>query len=658
MIAEAVRKKLDTLPASAGVYVFRDHEGGVLYVGKARSLRSRVRSYFQPSVSDSRFFISLLERELGDIETFVVDTEKEAALLENQLIKQHQPRYNVKLRDDKDYLSLRLSPKSAWPRLEVVRRPRPDGARYFGPYHSATSARQTLRLVNRFFQLRTCTDSEMKSRARPCLQYQIKRCPAPCVMEVDREEYGQQVEAVALFLDGRHDELVDHLESKMKSVADAMEYERAAVYRDQLRAVERAREEQRVAVVKDVDQDVIGVHRQADQAEVAVLMIRGGKLVGVRTYDLERSSLPNDELVASFVSEYYREGSFVPEEVVVPMELEAMGGLEALLADRRGGRVSLIAPKRGTKVRLVRMATDNAEHAFREKMRDKEDVEQRLGELQRRLRLPTPPRRIECVDVSHTGGEDTVAAIVALENGAPDRKRYRTFHVRRVRGGDDYGAMYEVLARRFRRGKSAEKGWELPDLMVVDGGKGQLNVALAALADLGITELPVVALAKEKVLARSASGGLRAGAAAGEDEETALGEKVVDRVYLPGQKNPIALRESSPALMVLALARDEAHRVSNRLREKVGKRKTIRSELEAVPGIGPKTRRRLLGTLGSLRAVQLADEELLVRAGATRAQAKAIRSHLHRPEPEAAPPPVAADRAEDQAVENAFRAEE
>ena len=643
VLAENVRKKLDTLPASAGVYVFRDREGGVLYVGKARSLRSRVRSYFQPSVSDSRFFIALLERELGDIETFVVDTEKEAALLENQLIKQHQPRYNVKLRDDKDYLSLRLSPKSAWPRLEVVRRPRPDGARYFGPYHSATSARQTLRLVNRFFQLRTCTDSEMKSRARPCLQYQIKRCPAPCVMEVDREEYGQQVEAVGLFLDGRHDELVDHLEGKMKSAAEAMEYERAAVYRDQLRAVERAREEQRVAVVKDVDQDVIGLHRQADQSEVAVLMIRGGKLVGVRTYDLERSSLPDDELVASFVSEYYREGAFVPDEVVVPMDLEAMAGLEAVLADRRGGRVSLVAPKRGVKVRLVRMATDNAEHAFREKMRDKEDVEARLSEMQRRLRLPTLPRRIECVDVSHTGGEDTVAAVVALENGAPDRKRYRTFHVRRVRGGDDYGAMYEVLARRFRRGKSAEKGWELPDLMVVDGGKGQLNVALAALQDLGITELPVVALAKEK--------------------ETALGDRVVDRVYLPGQKNPIALRESSPALMALALARDEAHRVSNRLREKVGKRRKIRSELEAVPGIGPKTRRRLLGTLGSMRAVQLADEEMLVRAGATRSQAKAIREHMHRPEPEGAGagsvvPPAGAERAEDEAVENAFRAEE
>ncbi len=629
MLPERVQQKLDTLPTSPGVYVFRAPDEAVLYVGKARSLRSRVRSYFTPSVSDERYFIPELADTIGDLETFVVETEKEAALLENQLIKELRPRYNVKLRDDKDYLSLRLKTGAAWPRLEVVRRPKPDGARYFGPYHSATAARQTLRLVNRFFQLRTCTDADFRSRARPCLQYQIKRCPAPCVKEVDRAEYGEQVRLVGLFLDGRHDELVRDLQSKMGDASKELEFELAATYRDQLRAVERVREEQRVSVVKDVDQDVIGLYRQGDQAEVAVLMVREGKLVGVRTYDLKRSALPDEELVASFLAEYYDEGTFVPAEVLLEREIDAMDGLAELLSDRRGTKVSLVVPQRGARKKLVSMALDNAAHAFREKQREREDVAERLGQLVKRLRLPRVPHRIECIDVSHIGGEDTVAVIVALCDGAPDKKRYRSFVVKKATPGDDYGAMFEVLGRRFARGQKREAGWELPDLMVVDGGKGQLGVAMAALRDLGIEDQPVVALAKEK--------------------ENVLGDKLVDRVYVPGAKNAIAVRESS-ALRILALARDEAHRASNALREKRGKKRRFKSELDGVPGVGPKTRAKLLERLGSLEQVRLASAEALVKAGATRKQALAIRRALGRP--------GEAREAEDQAVDNAFDSEE
>jgi excinuclease ABC subunit C len=609
--------KLDNLPTSPGVYLFRGKNAELLYVGKARSLRNRVRSYFQDGRSDTRYFISQLSRELTDIETLVVDSEKEAALLEHSLIREHQPRYNVKLRDDKEYLSLRLDAKVSWPRLEVVRKPKPDGALYFGPYHSATAARKTLRLINRHFQLRTCTDTDFQSRLRPCLQYQIKRCLGPCVYEVDSARYQEQVGDVAMFLDGRHDELRSLLETRMKAAAAVLEYERAALHRDQLRAIERVREKNRVSIAHAKDQDVFGSYRLGDKVELAVLQVRAGRLNNVRTYALSKVSAPDDELMAHFVAEYYAPGSFVPEEVLLPVEVEAMNGLSEMLSELKQRSVSVLVPKKGPRAELVDMARENASHAFREKARANQDVDERLLAVKERLRLPVLPRRIECVDVSHTGGSETVASIVALLDGKPDKKRYRSFHVKRVSGGDDYSAMYEVLLRRLRRGRAEEPGWELPDVLMVDGGRGQLNIALKALEDLGIADLPLVALAKEK--------------------PNVLGEKLVDRVYLPNQKNPIELRENHAALGMLALARDEAHRASNALRLKLGHRRRLKSRLDEIAGIGPKTRARLLKALGSVKAVEQADAVALRNAGATEAQALAILRAFHGPlSPEAA----------------------
>jgi len=628
VVAEAAQRKLEKLPASPGVYVFHGADGKVLYVGKARSLRSRVRSYFQPGSSDVRAFVSRLERELADIETFVTHTDKEAALLENQLIKSHQPKYNVKLRDDKEYLSLRLDAKKPWPRLEVVRRPKPDGAQYFGPYHSATAARQTLRLVNRYFQLRTCTDTEFRMRSRPCLQYQIKRCPGPCVLDVDQEEYRAQVANVARFLDGRHDELVRDLDARMHDASGDLEYERAAVYRDQLRAVERAQEEQRVAGVQKSDQDVIGFHRQGDQVEVAVLSMRGGRLFGVRTLPLRRVAVPNDEMLGGFLRQHYAERPSVPDEILIPVPIEMSEALEELLSEDRKRRVHIVQPKRGAKAKLLDLARENAEHAYRENERAREDVEARLEGLQKQLRLTVLPRTIECVDISHTGGEETVAVFVALKDGSPAKERYRSFRVRTVSGGDDYGAMYEVLVRRLRRGKNDEEGWELPDLLVVDGGKGQLGVAMRAMEDVGVKDLEVASVAKPRV--------------------TAAGEEEGDRVFRPGQKNAIPVRSSS-ALSLLLLARDETHRASNALRKKVGKKRRLQSELDGVPGVGPKTRAKLLRALGSMSGVLAATDEQLIEAGATKRQAQAIREALGR----AAVTPDA-ETAEDAAVENAF----
>jgi excinuclease ABC subunit C len=637
-LPDVVTQKLDALPVSPGVYVFLDKKGGVLYVGKARSLRSRVRSYFQPGQSDTRFFIERLDREIGDLETFVAKNEKEAALLENALIKERKPRYNFKLRDDKDFLSLRLDPRENWPRLTVLRRPKPDGAWYFGPYDSATSARRTLRTVNRFFKLRTCRDTDFARRERPCLQYQIKRCAGPCVFEVDRAEYGAQAELVRLFLEGRHDDLVVDLEDRMKVAAGELAFERAASYRDQLRAIDRVREEQRVEVVKDVDQDAIGLYVQGDRGEIAIVNIRGGRMTNVRTFDIAQVAIPDEEIVAAFVASYYVSAGSLPDEILLPVEIEAMEGLADVLSEERAKKVRISLPQRGGRKDLVRMATENAEHAFKEKLREREDVEARLEEVKNKLRLPRLPHRIECIDVSHTGGTDTVAAITALLDGSPDRKRYKSFHVRKVSGGDDFGAMREVLSRRLAR--RHEAGWELPDLLVVDGGRGQLGIALAVLEELGVQDQPVCGLAKEK--------------------DNIRGETMSERVYLPGQKNPIHLRERSATLHFLTSVRDEAHRVSNELRKKLGKRRRLRSGLDDVPGVGKKTRTTLLRVLGSLRAISAASIEELIAAGATRKQAEAVKQHLAEPvaqAPEIAVNPLADTEpaeAEAEALDSAF----
>jgi len=654
-MSELLAQKLESLPVSPGCYIFKDKAGAVLYVGKAKSLRSRVRSYFQDSSSDVRAFIPFLRKLAADLDTIVTQSEKEAAILENNLIKEAKPRFNIKLRDDKEYLSLRLSTEHAWPRLELVRKPKPDNARYFGPYHSATAARRTLHMVEKHFQLRTCSDREIESRKRPCLKYQIKRCPAPCVYDVDPAEYAGQVHAVSLFMDGRHDELTRELKARMREASENLEFEVAAVCRDQLAAVESIREGQRVVSVTDSDQDVLGIYREGDLVELSVMLVRAGRVIDVASFSNRRVEVPDDEVVAAFLRDHYGDGgsgeALIPEEIIVPVLPDGADGVAEWLAERRAVLVQgrhkkceLLAPARGPRKALLDMALENARHAFEEKRRAETDIDERLLKVQERLRLPTLPRRVECCDISHLGGQDTVGAVVHLFNGLPDKKRYRTYRVRSVAEGDDYGAMFEVLGRRFRRGRDAAERdaaaaveapaadgaegeasndtaqalatsdsaeWQLPDLFVVDGGRGQLGVALAAAHDLGLHDLPICGLAKEK--------------------ENVLGDKLVDRVYLPGQKNPIPLRPNSPELFLLARARDEAHRFSNRGRKKVGKKRRLGSELDQVPGIGPKTRVALLKTLGSLAAVRSAsDEVILAVPGVSKKHLSALRQWFAR----------------------------
>ncbi len=614
MREEELRARLDTLPTSPGCYLFKNKKGVVVYVGKARSLRQRVRQYFQANSSDYRYFIPLLDRVLGDIETVVTATEKEAVLLENSLIKQHRPRYNVRLRDDKDYLSVRLDKRVPWPRLEIVRRPRVDGAVYFGPYPSSTEARRTLKTINRHFQLRTCDNEEFASRTRPCLEYQIKRCSGPCVLPVPPEEYAAQVEYVEMFLGGRTRELVGSLEREMREASAAMEFERAARLRDQINAVASVTEAQRVAEVSDLDRDVVGIYREGDGVVLTLLLVRNGFVRDTQSLVFGRAELPDDELVAQVLSgRYGSEGATIPDEVVLPLEPEGSAGIAEWLTEQRGKAVRIVVkpePGEGSGAPLLAMAMENARHAFREKRMAVASAGGQAEALARALDMEEPPRTIECVDISHHAGAETVGAVVCLLDGVAYKPGYKGFHVRTENTGDDYKAMYEVLSRRFRRGKNREKGWELPDLFVVDGGRGQLNIAVTVLQELGITDMPVCSLAKER--------------------ENVLGEKVVDRVYQPGRKNPVTIRDNGPALVLLARARDEAHRFANKTREALHHKKRLRSELDGLPGLGPVAARALLRKFGSVAGVAeatYAEIAAVPKVGPMRA--RAAYEHLH-----------------------------
>ena len=621
MVTEEV---LARIPTDAGVYLFKDADGEVVYVGKAQSLRTRVRQYFREG-GDERFFVAagFLARTATDVETIVVSSAKEALLLENHLIKKHQPKFNVKLRDDKQYLVLRLlDPKPVgeeglekrhlFPRVEVVRNIRDDNANYFGPYHSATGARETLRTLNRHFKLRTCTDHVLETRGRPCLQYQIKRCSGPCAVLVPPEAYAEQVTDVKMFLAGKSAELVQRLRGRMQARSDAEDFEVAAALRDSLSAVERSLARQHIVQDDFVDQDVWGLYREADSVEVAVLFVRGGKLVGRRTFQQKDQELPDAQVIAEYVQQYYATGTLIPDEIVVGVELEDSAVLVEWLTAQRGRKTQLIEPKRGIRARLVELADRNAAASATSRRNKDADAESMLQKIADRLGLARPPKRVECFDIAHIQGTETVASMVTFVDGVPARGLYRKFKVRSV-DNNDFAAMYEVLTRRFRRAGKANEGedpaWARPDLLVIDGGKGQLGMAVAALTDLGVElggdkGVEVIGLAKER--------DLEAGEAP-------------DRIYRRGVKDSIALRSNSPELYMLARIRDEAHRFANTFHRDRRTKASLRSELDVIPGIGATRRQRLLKHFGSVRAVRQASVEDLAKApGMNKKAAEAI----------------------------------
>ena len=617
MPAEALEEKLERLPAAPGVYLMKDSRGEVIYVGKAVNLRSRVRSYFGRS-SDTRAFIPFLESWLADLDTVVVTNEKEALLLENELIKRYQPRFNVLLKDDKNFICLRLDPAAEWPRLEVVRRFKRDGAMYFGPYASASSIRETLRIINRYFQLRTCSDHVLHHRRRPCLLHQIGRCPAPCVYDVSRTEYAESVREVALFLEGKGGELIDALRTRMKGAAQELRFEQAARLRDQLYAIERSLERQKIATTETIDQDVFGSHREADRLVVYVLYVRQGRLNGGQSFPFTGQEFPDEELLGSFVNLYYGEDNVLPDEVLLPLRPE--GGLEPLaelLTEKRGRRVRVLVPQRGEKLRLVEMSAANARQALLDQRRSRDELEAVLERLRDRLHLSRVPRRMECFDISHFQGATIVASQVAMTEGELDRSRYRRFRIKSVHAQDDFASMYEVVSRRLRRGREAT---DLPDLLVIDGGKGQLASARAAMKDLGVS-IDVVGLAKSREI--------------DSDDRAAVSARSPERVFIPEKKDPIVLPQNSPELFLLMRIRDEAHRFAITYQQKLMRRRNFRSVLEDIPGVGEGRKKALLRAFGSLKRIREASiEELAAEAGLGTTLAERIHAHLHAPESE------------------------
>ncbi len=591
-----LEEKLDSLPARPGVYLMRDESGKVIYVGKAKELRARVRAYFRGG--DGRSQIKFLLRRVEDVETLVTSNEKEALILENNLIKQYKPRYNILLKDDKSYLSIKVNVQHAWPRILATRKIIKDGSRYFGPYASAFAVRETLDIVERHFLLRNCTEHNFKNRARPCLQYQIKRCPGPCVLPVDPKEYQENLRQALLFIEGKRQELVEELRRKMQEKSDALEFEAAAKIRDQIQAVEKTVEKQRMVSHWGGDQDIFGLYREGGFIEVQVLFVRQGKLTGNQAYSLDDLEFSDAEVMESLLTQFYQGDRFAPDEILLGVELEDREVREEYLSERKGKSVSILCPQRGDKRQLLEMAVQNARQSFFERHDEEKRREKMLLELQERLRLRNYPQRIECFDISTIHGAHAVGSMVTFFNGEADKRRYRHYRIRTVRadsGGDDFAMMYEVLKRRFSRG--IQEG-DLPDLVVVDGGKGQLAMALAAMRELGVKDVDVAALAKMRVQPSARSPEI---------------QRTEERVFLPGRSNPVTLRRNSNALFLLQRVRDEAHRFAITYHKKLRTRRTIYSALDRIPGIGGARKRALLRHFGSIKRIEEATVEELLR---------------------------------------------
>ncbi len=607
--------KVEHLPARPGVYLMKDDRGRVLYVGKAKNLRARVRTYLRPG-ADGRQRVRFLMSRVADLDWVVTDTEKEALILENTLIKRHRPRYNVDLRDDKTYLSLRLDVHSPFPRLSMVRQVKRDGALYLGPYSSARSLRETVDLIQRIFPLRQCRDRHLRPRDRPCLYCQMRGCRAPCCGRITEADYREIVDQVVAFLKGRAGPLLDDLKRQMADAADRLAFEEAARLRDRIRAVTLTLERQKAVTHRPVDRDVVALVRDGTDIEVVVLVIRAGNLIDRRAYGFAgREDDAGAEVLAQFLRRYYRDDRIVPAEVVVGAALgqDESGLLEDWLGDIRGRRVRVVHPKRGEKAALVRLAEENARQSLAERRRTRVGYGAALDEVRTRLGLDAPPRRIECFDVSNVHGHEAVASRVVFADGVPRKDEYRRFRVNTVAGADDFAMLYEVIARRLAR--RDRPGWELPDLLLVDGGKGQLGMALKAVEDAGVDGLAVAGIAKART---------RPGPAAGDP-----GDRIVDRLFLPGRSNPVVFPPRSAGLFLLQRVRDEAHRFAVSYHRRRRRNATLASVLDAVPGVGEKRRAALLRRFGSIEGVRAAGvDEIAAVPGIPRAVAERIAESL------------------------------
>ncbi len=609
-IPAGLESKIARLPESAGVYLFRSAEGKTLYVGKAASLRARVTSYFRapPGGGPGARRDNLLSR-IADVEVVVTDSVREALLLENNLIKTRRPRYNILLRDDKNPPLVRLTMNETYPRVHIVRGAGADGAVYAGPYFPASLARRSASLVHRLFGIRNCREQLDGKRPRPCLQHQIRRCIAPCVDSVcSPGEYRNAAEAAKLFLLGRTAELSASLTRRMKEEAEAERFEEAARLRDSLRLLAELNDRQKMAGADGTARDVFGLHREGDRAQLQVFLIRDGRVVDRDAFSFADLPPTDDAgLLEAAMKQFYELGRMPPPRIETPLDFPERELVAEWLGEKRGGRVEIQVPVKGARHRMVRLVCRNARLAFDLDFREAgRRGKARVRALEKALRLPAEPRRIEAFDISNLGGRQVVGSLVVFERGEPLPSAYRKFRIRSVAGRpDDYASMREVVLRRYRR--VLTEGQELPDLILVDGGKGQLGAAAAALHDLGLSHLPHAGLAKRE-----------------------------EEIFLPGAPDPLRLPSNSPALHLLARARDEAHRFAVTFHRRTRSSETLRSALDAVPGIGPRRRKALLSRFGSVRGVARASEsELAETVG------PALATRLHRrlnPRPSAGSP--------------------
>lgn len=595
--------KVTRFPTEPGVYLFRDDAGKALYVGKAADLRSRVRSYLKPG-GDGRYQLRFLENEATDVEFIATATEQEALLLENTVIKKHKPRYNIKLKDDKAFLLLRLDRSEAWPWFRFVRRRRDDGALYFGPFASAKSARRTLRLLHKIVPLRDCTDAVLNNRQRPCIKHQIGRCPAPCVDLITRHEYDVLLDEAVRILRGEIGPLVQGLKKRMADAADELQFERAQAIKEQMQALQSVAERQAV-VARAGDEDAVGVFRRGDEITIAFLAFRGGALEQCRRHTL-KSELPDDLVLADVLARLYEGDRYVPRALLVPLLPAEPAILRGWLEHKRGGRVELHVPVRGERKRHLKLAEQNA------RLADEVAVDadaRRLAaaeRLARLLELEQRPDRLHCLDVSTMQGTNTVASRVCFVDGQPFKAHYRRFKVSKENAGDDFSAMEETVRRSLSLCLEREDE-ELPDLLVVDGGRGQLAAAERAVIELGLQgDVQLCGLAKSRLKgvgdARAESG---------------------ERIFLPGQETPVPLGLDAPETLLVAGLRDEAHRFAITYHRK--QRGKITSALDEIPGIGPTRRRALLRHFGSLTALRAASrDDLQAMPGLPKAVAEAI----------------------------------
>ncbi len=601
-------KLLEVYPIQPGVYLMKDALGNVIYVGKAKQLKQRIKQYFAQG-GDGRPMIPFLVRQIAHIDTIVVPSEKEALLLENTLIKKHQPKFNAFLKDDKTFISLMINNRHPWPMIRLVRYkgvPKDDGL-YFGPYTSAYAARQTYELLTRIFPLRQCSDEELKRRTRPCLLYSIKRCIAPCVGKCSKEEYDVYVDGVIKFLKGQDKDILKGLYQQMQKASENLAYERAADILQMIRQIEHVITSNTLVVkVNGKNSDALAIYREGEEVMLIQLLFREGKLVGSEHYAFSNILEEDSELLASFILQHYKHKEGLPEEILLPMPLKEADLIAEILAEVHKKKVTILHPQKGEKRALVGIAEQNATAVFRQEKDQQQLKEKMLLDLQDTLKLLRYPKRIECFDTSNISGTDPVASLIAFTDGERDSKRTRLFKIKTVPKGDDYGAMREVLRRHLTRAKAAD---ELPDLIIVDGGKGQLNVALDVFKELDIASVDLIALAKEE----------------GRHDRGMTEE----RVFLPNNHDPIHLNPRSSILFLLQKIRDEAHRKAIGFHRDRRKKRTLTSALDHIIGIGPIKRGRLLRHFGSVEKIrQASDDQLKEIKGINSKDIETLRSNL------------------------------